>query len=136
MSPASFFRALCAFAATSLFAIVARANPIISEIMAGVRRVEHEQPTGDSGRPDAPDDADGGAQAEPASFIVDRRAAIADAVRGSASGDVLVIAGKGHEQGQELAGGRKVPFDDVTVVKEALRERSHAAPARRAGGAR
>ena len=28
-------------------------------------------------------------------------------------GDVLVIAGKGHEQGQEFAGGRKLPFDDA-----------------------
>ena len=35
-------------------------------------------------------------------------------------GDVLVIAGKGHEQGQEFAGGVKVPFDDVTVAREAL----------------
>jgi len=34
---------------------------------------------------------------------------------------VLVIAGKGHEQGQELAGGRKVPFDDAAVAGEALR---------------
>jgi UDP-N-acetylmuramoyl-L-alanyl-D-glutamate--2,6-diaminopimelate ligase len=33
---------------------------------------------------------------------------------------VLVIAGKGHEQGQELAGGRKLPFDDVAVAREAL----------------
>ena len=33
---------------------------------------------------------------------------------------MVVIAGKGHEQGQELAGGGKVPFDDVTVVREAL----------------
>jgi UDP-N-acetylmuramoyl-L-alanyl-D-glutamate--2,6-diaminopimelate ligase len=37
------------------------------------------------------------------------------------AGDVLVIAGKGHEQGQEFAGGRKVPFDDVTVARKALR---------------
>ena len=36
-------------------------------------------------------------------------------------GDVVVIAGKGHEQGQEFAGGRKEPFDDVTVAREALR---------------
>jgi UDP-N-acetylmuramoyl-L-alanyl-D-glutamate--2,6-diaminopimelate ligase len=34
---------------------------------------------------------------------------------------VVVIAGKGHEQGQELAGGRKIPFDDVAVAREALR---------------
>ena len=35
----------------------------------------------------------------------------------------MVIAGKGHEQGQEFEGGRKEPFDDVTVAREALRER-------------
>ncbi len=44
---------------------------------------------------------------------VDRRAAIAMAVGGAAAGDVVVIAGKGHEQGQEFEGGRKEPFDDV-----------------------
>jgi UDP-N-acetylmuramoyl-L-alanyl-D-glutamate--2,6-diaminopimelate ligase len=54
-------------------------------------------------------------------FNVDRRAAIAGAIAGAASGDVVVIAGKGHEQGQEFAGGRKIPFDDKTVAQEILR---------------
>jgi len=51
----------------------------------------------------------------------DRRAAIARAVELAEPGDVVVIAGKGHEQGQELAGGRKEPFDDVEVARAALR---------------
>jgi UDP-N-acetylmuramoyl-L-alanyl-D-glutamate--2,6-diaminopimelate ligase len=53
--------------------------------------------------------------------IVDRRAAIARAIELAGEGDAVVIAGKGHEQGQEFEGGRKVPFDDVTVAREALR---------------
>ncbi|MCP9491101.1 MAG: UDP-N-acetylmuramoyl-L-alanyl-D-glutamate--2,6-diaminopimelate ligase [Solirubrobacteraceae bacterium MAG38_C4-C5] len=55
--------------------------------------------------------------------VPDRRAAIARALEGAGEGDVVVIAGKGHEQGQELAGGVKVPFDDVAVAREALRAR-------------
>jgi UDP-N-acetylmuramoyl-L-alanyl-D-glutamate--2,6-diaminopimelate ligase len=59
--------------------------------------------------------------AGPGAIVVpDRREAIGRAVAGARSGDVVVIAGKGHEQGQELAGGRKIPFDDVTVAREAL----------------
>jgi UDP-N-acetylmuramoyl-L-alanyl-D-glutamate--2,6-diaminopimelate ligase len=53
----------------------------------------------------------------------DRRAAIELAVSLARDGDVLLVAGKGHEQGQELAGGRKIPFDDVAVAREALRAR-------------
>jgi UDP-N-acetylmuramoyl-L-alanyl-D-glutamate--2,6-diaminopimelate ligase len=52
---------------------------------------------------------------------VDRREAIAQAIAGARAGDVVVIAGKGHEQGQEFEGGRKIPFDDITVAREALR---------------
>jgi UDP-N-acetylmuramoyl-L-alanyl-D-glutamate--2,6-diaminopimelate ligase len=59
----------------------------------------------------------------PIEVEVDRRLAIERAVALARTGDVLVIAGKGHEQGQELAGGVKVPFDDVTVAREALRSR-------------
>jgi UDP-N-acetylmuramoyl-L-alanyl-D-glutamate--2,6-diaminopimelate ligase len=51
----------------------------------------------------------------------DRRAAIASALGDADAGDVVVIAGKGHEQGQEFQGGHKIPFDDVTVAREILR---------------
>ena len=67
---------------------------IIDEILDGARDVEHN---------------------------ADRREAIARAIRTADPGDVIVIAGKGHEQGQEFEGGRKVPFDDATVAREALR---------------
>ena len=50
----------------------------------------------------------------------DRSAAIARAVALAEAGDVVVIAGKGHEQGQEIA-GEKLPFDDRLVAREALR---------------
>jgi len=55
--------------------------------------------------------------------IVDRREAIEQAVALARPGDVLVIAGKGHEQGQEFADGHKLPFDDVDVARDALRVR-------------
>jgi UDP-N-acetylmuramoyl-L-alanyl-D-glutamate--2,6-diaminopimelate ligase len=51
----------------------------------------------------------------------DRRAAIALAVREAAPGDVVVVAGKGHETGQEVA-GVVTPFDDREVLREAVRE--------------
>jgi UDP-N-acetylmuramoyl-L-alanyl-D-glutamate--2,6-diaminopimelate ligase len=50
----------------------------------------------------------------------DRARAIARAIELARPGDVVVIAGKGHEQGQEIA-GRKLPFDDRVVAREALR---------------
>ncbi len=55
--------------------------------------------------------------------IVDRHAAIERAVELAGEGDVVVIAGKGHEQGQEFEDGRTLPFDDVTVARAALRAR-------------
>jgi UDP-N-acetylmuramoyl-L-alanyl-D-glutamate--2,6-diaminopimelate ligase len=55
--------------------------------------------------------------------IEDRRAAIAAAIGAASAGDVVLIAGKGHEQGQEFADGVTLPFDDVTVAREVLRAR-------------
>ncbi|HEY3829322.1 MAG TPA: UDP-N-acetylmuramoyl-L-alanyl-D-glutamate--2,6-diaminopimelate ligase [Solirubrobacteraceae bacterium] len=63
----------------------------------------------------------------PVVVLPDRRAAIERAIATAQPGDVVVLAGKGHEQGQEFAAGRKVPFDDAAVAREALR--AHRAPA-------
>jgi len=48
--------------------------------------------------------------------VGDREKAIAAALDGLAPGDVLVVAGKGHEQGQ-IVGNTVIPFDDVSVVR-------------------
>jgi len=85
-------------------AIVTSDNPrsevpeaIVAEILAGI-------------------DDRGGVEAE-----VDRRAAIALALSRAEAGDTVVIAGKGHEQGQEFENGRRLPFDDREVAREELR---------------
>lgn len=52
--------------------------------------------------------------------IVEREQAIAEALAGAAPGDVVVIAGKGHETGQTV-GGTVLPFDDRTVAAQILR---------------
>jgi len=51
---------------------------------------------------------------------LDRRSAIERALSVAREGDVVVVAGKGHEHGQEVA-GETLPFDDRAVVREALR---------------
>ena len=48
--------------------------------------------------------------------VAERRAAIAAGLDLLRAGDVLVVAGKGHEQGQEV-GGAVLPFDDAAVVR-------------------
>jgi UDP-N-acetylmuramoyl-L-alanyl-D-glutamate--2,6-diaminopimelate ligase len=83
---------------------------IIAEIVAG------------SGPPGAIDAATG-IEVEP-----DRRRAITRALAVASAGDVVVIAGKGHEQGQEFEDGRKLPFDDREVAREELRRLRDAAP--------
>jgi UDP-N-acetylmuramoyl-L-alanyl-D-glutamate--2,6-diaminopimelate ligase len=56
----------------------------------------------------------------------DRAAAIAGAIERAEDGDVVVIAGKGHEQGQEFRDGT-IPFDDREVARDALRRLGAAA---------
>jgi UDP-N-acetylmuramoyl-L-alanyl-D-glutamate--2,6-diaminopimelate ligase len=88
-------------------AVVTSDNPrsedpaaIIEEIRAGI-----------------PDDAPGEVVIEG-----DRRGAVAIALERARESDTVVIAGKGHEQGQEFEGGRKIPFDDREVAREELRK--------------
>jgi len=85
-------------------AIITSDNPrsegptaIIDEILAGI-------------------DGRDGIEVEP-----DRRAAITLALELAQPGDMVVIAGKGHEQGQEFEDGRRIPFDDREVARQELR---------------
>jgi UDP-N-acetylmuramoyl-L-alanyl-D-glutamate--2,6-diaminopimelate ligase len=57
--------------------------------------------------------------AKGATEIGDRREAIRRAVAETGEGDVLVIAGKGHEQGQ-IIGTRTEPFDDADEARQAI----------------
>jgi len=53
--------------------------------------------------------------------VADRRDAIAEAIRQANAEDIVLVAGKGHEQGQIIGSGenmRVLPFDDVQVARE------------------
>jgi len=65
---------------------------------------------------------EGGASG-PYRVVVDRRDAIAAAISEAGPGDVVLVAGKGHEQGQTI-GATTLPFDDRDVVREVLLCRS------------
>lgn len=54
--------------------------------------------------------------------VVDRRDAIQYAIAHASAGDIVLLAGKGHEKYQEI-GGKLLPFDDVAVAREALEAR-------------
>src|SRR5262245_518627 len=58
----------------------------------------------------------------------DRRQAIRRAVRAARAGDVVLVAGKGHETAQVI-GDRSIEFDDRAVAAEALRGETRPVPA-------
>lgn len=59
---------------------------------------------------------------QPPLTIVDRRAAIAKAIEVAKPGDLVLVAGKGHEKYQVI-GDKTLPFDDVAVARDALARR-------------
>ncbi len=92
-------------------------RPLMGEVAA--RGSDIQIVTDDNPRGEDPADIRGAicAAAPDALNIGDRRTAIAHAIAMSQSGDVILIAGKGHEQGQ-IIGDRVLPFDDVEVARE------------------
>jgi UDP-N-acetylmuramoyl-L-alanyl-D-glutamate--2,6-diaminopimelate ligase len=59
---------------------------------------------------------------EPSAIIEDRAAAISRAVSVANAGDTVLVLGKGHEQGQDIA-GVITPFDDRLVLATAIEAR-------------
>src|SRR5215203_6221311 len=102
-------------------------RPLMGEIagrLADVAVVTSGNPRSEAPEAIVAQVAEGVARATgPDGFLVkvDRRAAIRAALAMAGPGDTVLLAGKGHEQGQELAGGRKVPFDDRQVATEELK---------------
>jgi UDP-N-acetylmuramoyl-L-alanyl-D-glutamate--2,6-diaminopimelate ligase len=99
-------------------------RPLMGEI--GARLADEAVVTSDNPRTEDPqaiiDEIVAGVPAALKSHLAvepDRRAAIALALQAARPGDVVVIAGKGHEQGQKI-GDRVIPFDDRDVAEELL----------------
>jgi UDP-N-acetylmuramoyl-L-alanyl-D-glutamate--2,6-diaminopimelate ligase len=97
-------------------------RPVMGAV--AVQRADHVIVTSDNPRSEDPlaiiqdvlQGAGTGVEIDP-----DRRSAIRRAVALARPGDVVVIAGKGHEQGQEIA-GVVAPFDDFAIVRDALHD--------------
>jgi UDP-N-acetylmuramoyl-L-alanyl-D-glutamate--2,6-diaminopimelate ligase len=101
-------------------------RPLMGEI--GARLADRAFITSDNPRSEAPlaiiDEIAAGVPAERAEHVTlepDRRVAIRLALDEARDDDCVVIAGKGHEQGQ-IIGDRRIPFDDRAVAEELLAE--------------
>jgi len=104
-------------------------DPIKRPMMAAVaeRQSDHVIVTSDNPRSENPDAIIsqvllGLSRPEAAQVQPDRAAAIADAIAQAAPQDVVLIAGKGHEAWQEIA-GQRIPFSDRAHAQDALAQR-------------
>ncbi len=100
-------------------------RPLMGEIAA--RLADAVVVTSDNPRTEDPQKivdqvADGAFDGNPVVKIVDRRAAIAQVLAGAGANDVVLIAGKGHEDYQEINGVRQ-PFSDVEEAQAGLKKR-------------
>jgi UDP-N-acetylmuramoyl-L-alanyl-D-glutamate--2,6-diaminopimelate ligase len=91
----------------------------IAETLADTVIVTDDNPRGEDGDAIVADILAGFAR--PSSVVVqrDRARAIRDAIDGAGAGDIVLIAGKGHERYQEIS-GRRLDFDDAAQVCAAL----------------
>jgi len=94
----------------------------IAERLADEIIVTDDNPRGENGDAIVAQILAGLAHAERARVQRDRAAAIAQALRAARGGDVVLVAGKGHEPYQEIA-GVKHPFDDLVVARQVLEAR-------------
>ena len=91
----------------------------IAERLADVAIVTDDNPRGEDGDAIVAQILAGMARPQAATVLRDREAAIRAALKMAHTGDVVLIAGKGHETYQESAGGKRA-FDDMAVARIAL----------------
>jgi len=95
----------------------------IAEALADAIVVTDDNPRGEDGDAIVADIVAGLARPQAATIERDRARAIAVAICRARPGDIVLIAGKGHEPYQEI-GGVKRPFDDVAIARRALEQRA------------
>jgi len=91
----------------------------IAESLADAVIVTDDNPRGEDGDAIVADILAGFVRPERVSVERDRAAAIARAIGEAHAGDIVLLAGKGHEPYQEIAGVKR-PFDDVAVARAVL----------------
>jgi UDP-N-acetylmuramoyl-L-alanyl-D-glutamate--2,6-diaminopimelate ligase len=103
-------------------AVVARLSDVVVVTSDNPRSEDPQRILEDIMRGIQPAPGRSGGAARPHLKIVDRRQAIERAIRMAEPGDMVLLAGKGHERTQVI-GERVLPFDDAAVAREALEER-------------